>query len=93
MNAFQLIRDERERQVKEEKFYTSHDDEYTDGELAQAASVYAMPPPRDRHFITDHWPWDIYSWKPTPDNRIQELVKAAALIVAEIQRLQRLEKK
>jgi hypothetical protein len=39
-----------------------------------------------------HWPWDLNSWKPSPDNRIKELVKAGALVVAEIERLQRLEK-
>lgn len=38
------------------------------------------------------WPWDAGSWKPTP-NRVRNLVKAAALIVAEIDRLQRLREK
>ena len=36
------------------------------------------------------WPWDSNYWKPTPDNRIKELVKAGALIAAEIDRLQSL---
>ena len=36
------------------------------------------------------WPWDEEWWKPTPNDRIRELVKAGALIVAEIERLQRL---
>lgn len=35
------------------------------------------------------WPWDAKWWKPTPDNRVRELVKAGALIAAEIDRLQR----
>lgn len=35
------------------------------------------------------WPWDPEWWKPTPRNRIRELVKAGALIAAEIDRLQR----
>lgn len=37
------------------------------------------------------WPWDKKWWKPSPDNRIKELAKAGAMIVAEIDRLQRLE--
>ena len=35
------------------------------------------------------WPWYMDWWKPSPDDRIRELVKAGALIVAEIERLQR----
>jgi hypothetical protein len=38
-------------------------------------------PPRGPSF--EHW------WKPTPDDRVRELVKAGALIAAEIDRLQR----
>lgn len=36
------------------------------------------------------WPWERQWWKPSPENRIRELVKAGALIAAEIDRLQRL---
>lgn len=35
------------------------------------------------------WPWDPEWWKPCPRNRVRELVKAGALIAAEIDRLQR----
>jgi len=35
------------------------------------------------------WPWEPQSWKPTPNDRVRELVKAGALIAAEIDRLQR----
>lgn len=34
------------------------------------------------------WPWEAEWWRPTP-NRVRELVKAGALIAAEIDRLQR----
>ena len=37
------------------------------------------------------WPWKEAWWKPTPEDRIRELVKAGALIVAEIDRLRRKE--
>lgn len=33
------------------------------------------------------WPFDPMWWKPSPDNRVKELVKAGALIAAEIDRL------
>lgn len=35
------------------------------------------------------WPWDAEWWKPCPEDRIRELIKAGALIAAEIDRLQR----
>ena len=37
-----------------------------------------------------NWPWATEYWKPSPESRIRELVKAGALIAAEIDRLQRL---
>lgn len=33
------------------------------------------------------WPWDISKWKPTPDDPVRQLVKATALLIAEIDRL------
>lgn len=35
-----------------------------------------------------HWPWSPSWWKPTPGNPVRQLVKAGALIAAEIDRLQ-----
>lgn len=96
---------ERQRQVSEEGFSNQHDDQYTNGELAKAAAVYALPADvrtdpvvyRDidqRVTVVDVlriklWPWSKEWWKPSPDNRRRELIKAAALIVAEIERLDR----
>lgn len=34
------------------------------------------------------WPWDAEWWKPSPDDRLRDLVKAGALIAAEIDRIQ-----
>jgi hypothetical protein len=48
--------------------------------------------PKDALLLVERnhrWPWAKEWWKPTPDDRIKELVKAGALIVAEIERLQR----
>lgn len=39
--------------------------------------------------VPEVWPWDAEWWRPTPRNRVRELVKAGALIAAEIDRLQR----
>ena len=37
------------------------------------------------------WPWSACFWKPTSNDRVRELVKAGALIAAEIDRLQKME--
>lgn len=80
---------ERQRQVTAEGWTAGHDDEYEHGELADAAGCYALSselfdcagePPRP-------WPWPDEWWKPT--NRRRDLVKAGALILAEIERIDR----
>ena len=85
--AIELIAAERQRQVNEVGWDESHDDNHCFEELAIAAGCYALPPRIGVR--SEHWPWDWNWWKPSPDNRIRELVKAGALIVAEIERLQR----
>ena len=97
MNALEMIIDERQRQV-EEGWTPEHDDRHDDGEMAQAAACYAMDDvlrglyfPTDGDRVPDAWPWQAHWWKPSPDDRIRELVKAGALVVAEIERLQRAE--
>ena len=50
----------------------------------------SLTPDPDRCFRSPVlWPWDSCWWKPTPNDRVRELVKAGALIVAEIERVQR----
>ncbi len=93
MKAIKLISKERTRQIEKEGWTPEHDDEHEGEELAIAAYHYAMPEShRITHCETDvpmHWPWENKWWKPNPKDRIKELVKAGALIVAEIERLQR----
>lgn len=85
-----LVVKERLRQFQKEGWTAEHDDSHSTGGLAQAAACYAMSPQimikRERY-----WPWEKRFWKPTPKDRIRELTKAAALILAEIDRLQRIE--
>jgi hypothetical protein len=40
-------------------------------------------------WATGFWPWDDEWYKPTPKDPIRQLVKAGALIAAEIDRFQR----
>jgi hypothetical protein len=85
--GIELIAAERERQIKVEGHTAEHDAQHTKGQLAHAAVCYALPD-RIPDAVMMIWPWPDEWWKPTPDDRIRELVKAGALIAAEIDRLQ-----
>ena len=78
---------ERYRQGYEEGWTDDHDDDHNCNELADAAACYAFGQPSQ--IIEQLWPWSIDWWKPTDKRR--DLVKAGALIVAEIERLDRVE--
>lgn len=91
--ALAAIAVERRRQIETEGWTTAHDDQHTGGELAQAAACYAFEAAahddeRDpRNPPGGMWPWAPEWWKPT--YRRRDLVKASALLVAEIERLDR----
>jgi hypothetical protein len=81
---------ERQRQVDAEGWSADRDDGYADAELAKSAAAYTLSacgfsPDAAREM----WPrsWSAHWWKPTTARR--DLVKAGALIVAEIERLDR----
>lgn len=86
--ACSVIR-ERYRQSNEEGHTNRSDDEYPDGVLTQAAIAYASPLsailPKDQ--VPQIWPWPKEAWK--PKDRRTNLVRAAALLIAEIERLDR----
>jgi hypothetical protein len=85
-----LIAAERLRQITVEGWTPEHDAEHADDHLARAAAAYATPARLREPLgwrIPVLWPWAARFWKPTPDDRVRELVKAGALIAAEIDRL------
>lgn len=91
---------ERMRQVEKEDWSLSDDDELKGGQLAGAAANYivhaadqlangtqlpaGIPPP-----LAFHWPHICDSWTWKPKNPRRDLVRAGALIIAEIERLDR----
>ena len=88
------VMNERDRQWNEENFDPKHDDQHQRGELASAACSYVLETlRRDGSLVFGSWPaeWDIQWFKPTTPRR--NLVKAAALLIAEIERLDRAEAK
>lgn len=89
---------ERHRQVAAENHLPDHDDQYHRGELPLAGAAYAYYASTSlRHSsgmrlkLEDEappfWPWSPHWWKPGLPRRM--LVKAAALILAEIERIDR----
>lgn len=89
---------ERERQVSVEGWTANRDDRYVEGELARAAAAYCESAARPKLFarepgrayaVPQSWPpgWDRIWWKPKTSR--EDLVRAGALILAEIERLDR----
>ena len=95
--GWKLIAAERRRQMNKEGWTSEHDDTHARGELGEAAQCY-ITQARGRAWLTlckyiiddvpDEWPWGEEWWN--PQSPIRDLVKAGALIAAEIDRLQRL---
>lgn len=87
------VQAERRRQVEAEGWTPEHDDAHSHGEMARAAACYALAgssAPNDGTaalLVSLAWPWDEQWWKPSTARR--DLVKACALGLAEIERLDR----
>lgn len=96
MNGAEMIALERKRQVDEEGFHPGHDMGHKVGMLAKAAVVYlvhgimGLAGEKDvsladfEHIRNSFWPWSGVWWK--PKDPIRNLVRAGALIAAEIDR-------
>lgn len=96
--AQQAARDvlaERQRQISAEGWTPEHDDAHGDGSLAYAAASYAI---ESAHLADGMkwdvtrappfcWPWEREAWKLADPRRM--LVKSGALVIAEIERLDR----
>jgi hypothetical protein len=86
---------ERRRQVEAEGWTPEHDDEHSDGGMAVAAACYALAD-RGKALAVNTlrteklWEWTGWAWWWfKPKDRRSNLVKAGALILAEIERLDR----
>lgn len=96
MNGADLIAAERKRQVEQEGWSPQHDDEHDLAELLAAACCYAgitlgmivEDNLGSAEPVPSLWRWHPDWWKPS-DDPVRNLVKAGALIAAEIDRLQR----
>lgn len=96
---------ERHSQIFGHGFDRERDDQYTRNQLPLAAAAYLVHGTRaercraefadgQTHLVPDAWPhdWDTLHFKPNSEDRRRDLVKAAALVVAEIERIDRARK-
>jgi hypothetical protein len=83
-----LIAEERDRQIAEEGFSEEHDAQHAERQLAGAARAYLYSYHTGYKFTPGSWPkgWDQKLWKVTGDKK-RLLVKAGALVAAELDRL------
>lgn len=91
-SAINDIAAERQRQIDVEGWTPDHDDQHASGQLAAAAGSYALAKHPRLLWVGGNefpltWPWHRRWWK--PKDRRRDLIRAGALIVAEIERLDR----
>lgn len=97
MNVIEEVAAERDRQKSVEGWTVEHDDGHRNGSMARAAAVYAMPRSLREFWISRVtgtvldlvWPIDWSREWFKPKDRRRDLIRAAALIVAEVERLDR----
>lgn len=77
---------ERKRQIEEEGWTPEHDDQSRNGEMLAAAICYMVALTRADP-VPELWPWDARWWK--PKSRRENLIRAGALVAAELDRLKR----
>lgn len=84
---------ERRRQIDVEGFDADHDDEHMYGQLAYAAACYAnhaaFGEGPEKTPLPPLWSWAASWWKPAPNDPRRDCIKAVALLLAEIERLDR----
>ncbi len=87
------VLDERRRQKEVEGWTAQHDDMHSTGDLAAASACYALAAadqanwPKRTFRRPEFWPFATAWWKPRTQR--ENLVRAGALILAEIDRLDR----
>ncbi|AXZ75638.1 ead/Ea22-like family protein [Escherichia coli] len=86
-NAVQSVIAERQRHQSAEGWTPEHDDQYSKSQLLWASSCYVLNAIHPFNRIPFDWPWTPEWWKPTNPRR--DLVKAGALILAELERIDR----
>lgn len=86
----ELIAAERQRQIEAEGYTPEHDAQHETGELCRAGAAYALFAGRNEVLAERVWPFERSGFKPVRTDSWDatgSLVKAGALIAAELDRL------
>jgi hypothetical protein len=79
--GFDLILQERRRQIEVEGWTSDHDDNHESGEIGRAGACYETAALHDNPKISHTWPWATEWWK--PKDKLKNLTRAGALFLAE----------
>lgn len=99
MKAVEDVLTERLRQIDVEGHSYQKDDKWKETQLAKAAICYAIAAVIPFAYVTFDrmisflWPWDWKFWKAKDKTPRQRLVVATALLIAEIERMDREEQR
>lgn len=88
MTVLKEIAAERRRQVVK-GYDAAHDDAHTGGQIAQAAAAFALSASGKSTTALMCWPWSKHDFDDGIGRSRENLIKAAAMAVAEIERLDR----
>jgi hypothetical protein len=80
------VLNERIRQINKHGYTEEHDDEHTDGSIADAAAHYAST--KDDSGL---WPWDAQYDKKSSKTRREQCMASMAMLMSEVERIDRLE--
>jgi hypothetical protein len=94
LKSLELVWDERIRQQTEEGYTPAHDDEHTEGQLALLAAAYALSSRgKYKRTVEIHSVLALDGFSFKPKDPISDVIKAAALLLAELERLLRAEER
>lgn len=96
-----LVKAEREKQINKHGYTSEHDDKHWDGSIADAAACYAATGSVYlKYELTDGsfnypplFPWNHEWLKKEEKTRKEQIITACAMLMAEYERLERLEAK
>jgi len=94
----ELVRAERLKQINKHGYTPEHDDEHTDGSIADAAACYAANTKAELMKVCSGdfrylFPWEPQYFKKEEKSRQDQIITACAMLMAEWERLDRIDKK
>lgn len=78
---------ERNHQINDKGYTFKNDDAYINNELIDASIAYILNATGNATLATDCWPWNLEYFKPSEKRR--DIIKAIALLIAEVERIDR----